>query len=384
VIDGRVIGEDVGDSVPKPTEAEVLASIPCGPSESPRSLPAPRPEGLEGALERVLVRALMRPPCLVSFSGGRDSSAILALAAAAARKHDLPLPIPITMRFADAPETGEAEWQERVIDHIGLSDHRVLDLATELDLLGPVARHVLGLVGVRWPANAYMHRSMTVHARGGTLLTGAGGDELLASCSTPMTLSGHVFVRLPHRVKVALWLRGNPVEGFWWLTQRGRKLVQRTLGEDGILYSHEWHESVRYWYGTRVYASLRGVIGLIGAGDDVEVVSPFLEPEVLVELIGAAGIHGFPSRTMAMRRICGGLLPDSVLSRVSKASFEGAVWGPQTRAFARAWDGTGLDTDLVDVEALRRAWLADSPDFRSALTLHAAWSSCQTGSAASS
>jgi asparagine synthase (glutamine-hydrolysing) len=67
------------------------------------------------------------------------------------------------------------------------------------------------------------------------------------------------------------------------------------------------------------------------------------------------------------------LLPDPVLSRISKASFGGVFWGPASRRFAEEWDGTGLDDGLVDPAALRRAWLAPVPVYGSALPLHAAW-----------
>jgi asparagine synthase (glutamine-hydrolysing) len=59
-------------------------------------------------LERVVVPALRRPPCLVSFSGGHDSSLVLAAAARAARRERLPAPIPVTWRVRDAPAAEES------------------------------------------------------------------------------------------------------------------------------------------------------------------------------------------------------------------------------------------------------------------------------------
>jgi hypothetical protein len=71
--------------------------------EGPRRTPAE-------AIEAVLRPALERAPCLVSFSGGRDSSAVLASATDLARREGLPLPIPATNRFPDAPGSDEAVW----------------------------------------------------------------------------------------------------------------------------------------------------------------------------------------------------------------------------------------------------------------------------------
>ncbi|HZC13844.1 MAG TPA: hypothetical protein VE270_07480, partial [Thermoleophilaceae bacterium] len=66
------------------------------------------------AFEDVVRGALQRPLCVVSFSGGRDSSAVLALAMHVARCDGLPLPIPLTMRFPRYARTNEDEWRELV------------------------------------------------------------------------------------------------------------------------------------------------------------------------------------------------------------------------------------------------------------------------------
>jgi asparagine synthase (glutamine-hydrolysing) len=74
-----------------------------------------------------------------------------------------------------------------------------------------------------------------------------------------------------------------------------------------------------------------------------------------------------------MTELFGDLLPEPVLARTSKASFGGVFWGQASRRFAQEWDGTGLETSLVDAEALRAEWLAPVPVYGSALPLHAAW-----------
>src|SRR5215212_1324990 len=51
------------------------------------------------ALEEAVLPALTQPPCLVSFSGGRDSSSVLAAATRAARREGLPAPVPVTLRI---------------------------------------------------------------------------------------------------------------------------------------------------------------------------------------------------------------------------------------------------------------------------------------------
>ena len=79
------------------------------------------------------------------------------------------------------------------------------------------------------------------------------------------------------------------------------------------------------------------------------------------------------TRTAAMRSLFGDLLPDAILARRSKAYFNRAFMGEETRAFAQRWDGSGLDHDLVDPELLRAEWLSDFPSAISTPLLQAAW-----------
>ena len=74
-----------------------------------------------------------------------------------------------------------------------------------------------------------------------------------------------------------------------------------------------------------------------------------------------------------MTQLFGDLVPAAVRGRATKAVFNSPVWGPGTRAFARSWDGGGVDPTLVDVDRLRDEWQAPDPDFRSLLLLHTAW-----------
>ena len=74
-----------------------------------------------------------------------------------------------------------------------------------------------------------------------------------------------------------------------------------------------------------------------------------------------------------MQAIAGGVLPDEILDRQTKASFDGAYFGSASRGFAERWSGGGVDLELVDPDVLRQEWLEPTPDFRSALPLQLAW-----------
>src|SRR5687767_11444455 len=108
----------------------------------PRRPPAPSPDasikttGVREVLEELLVPALSRTPCLVAFSGGRDSSALLAMATRVARRARLEPPVPITLRLKKHPRTWESEWQEETVRYLGLDDWEIISLDYELDTLG--------------------------------------------------------------------------------------------------------------------------------------------------------------------------------------------------------------------------------------------------------
>ena len=131
----------------------------------------------------------------MSFSGGRDSSAVLAVAAHVARREGLPLPVPITHRFPSASDTQETEWQEQVIRHLGLDDWVRIDAAGDLDCVGPVAIETLRRHGLLWPCNAYFHAPIFEAAAGGAVLTGVGGDEAFSPSSWAQAFAVHAPAR---------------------------------------------------------------------------------------------------------------------------------------------------------------------------------------------
>ena len=67
------------------------------------------------ALEEAILPALQRPPCLVSFSGGRDSSGVLAAAVRAARRDRLAPPVPVTLRVSNAPMAEASVWRHQPV-----------------------------------------------------------------------------------------------------------------------------------------------------------------------------------------------------------------------------------------------------------------------------
>jgi asparagine synthase (glutamine-hydrolysing) len=266
-----------------------------------------------------------------------------------------------------------------------IREHTVLEITDEIDALGTAATNVLRAHGVRWPGNTYMHTPIFEVARGGAVLTGVGGDELFGTRGARLTLIRHGEIRprlrdvsrlaaalLPRRVRALSWRWRQPMP-MPWLTGTGRAQATRATARDMVAWPHRWDASLRHWVRTRAFTGVRTALPAIAAEFDVRVINPFVEANVLAELVLRGGATGFASRAHAVAELVGDALPAEVRDRQSKAAFTTPAFGPATRQFAREWDGAGVDARWVDAEVLRAEWLSESPDFRTSLLLHTAW-----------
>lgn len=335
------------------------------------------------ALEEILVPALSRSPCMVAFSGGTDSSVILALATRVAREHGLPDPIPVTLRF-EHPRTWETEWQETMIRHLDLSDWTLLPYGHELEALGEIARAALGRHGLYWPANAHVLVPLVEAARGGALLTGNGGDELFSrKMGGRIPLRSGVRARplrravllstiyfLPEWPRIRLQYRG--LLRLPWLTPRARREVRRQFMGPSEPPRSSWKESLQQLLDSRYLELALGIFSALARDADVLLAQPFLDPRFIGAAVQEAPLEGFRSRNMAIAALFGDLLP-TTMHRRTKAVFTDILWGPQSRSFAERPGPLSLDPDLVDHDAIRRVWARPRPDFRALTPLQAAW-----------
>jgi hypothetical protein len=348
--------------------------------------PAAPPSDPLQALDTVLLPALQRAPCLVAFSGGRDSSALLAVATDVARRHGLDDPIPLTMRFADHPRAQEDEWQEMMIRHLDLRDWRVLAVTSELDCLGAIGGPLLRRHGVYWPPNVHTVELWLREAAGGSLLTGNGGDEVfspwvwrraaLLRHGGPRTrlraMRRIAFSFAPERLRAGLSRSRHPLLLPWLAPEAQREVAARLAADDAIR-CRTFADELERLLESRYLELANGIMNVLSRSASTLLSQPFYHPLVVRSVAAAAPRAGFASRTEAMRRFFGNLLPPPALERSTKAVFSEVFWGPATRGFAEAWDGDGLDRALVDAEALRREWTKPVPDIRSLSPLQAAW-----------
>ena len=338
------------------------------------------------ALEAAIRPCLQRPPCLVAFSGGRDSSALLACASNLATRERLDPPIAVTLRFP-FPQTHESTWQELVVAHLGVDDWLRVPLDQELDCVGPLAQRVLRAHGVLFPANVHIVAALAEHGRGGSLLTGLEADFVFGSwpwADVADVLAGRAgfrpahMRRLVHAVSPA-WLRSEielrrTAMRLPWLREPHRSRLARELARERVRPPRTWSARMAHLAKVRSSQACAWSAALVGADHDVVVGSPFVDATFLAALARAGGRTGWGNRTATMDALFGDLLPHEILARRGKATFTNAFLASPTRQFALEWDGrAGIDPDVVDGETLRAVWTAPNPHFGSAMLLQAAW-----------
>lgn len=339
------------------------------------------------ALEAEILPALIRAPCLVSFSGGRDSAAVLAAAARLARREGLPLPIPVTSRFhAGAPLAEESQWQELVVRHLGLGDWARLEYDDELDLVGPYAQRALTRHGLLWPANTHFHLPLLDLARGGSMLTGFGGDELFSAARqmrhtvllrrqtlrSPRALLGVGLDLAPRPIRALVLARRSKLDAPW-LRPAAKRLVLGQLASQAVAEPRGLVERMEWWQRLRYLRIAAHSLQSLAVDADVQLVHPLASSRFWSAVAAVAGPTGFAGRTAGTRRLFGSMLPGGLIERRTKANFDQVFWTRRSEEFAHRWNGSGVPIEWVDPEELRHHWQGGAPRAQSATLLQAAW-----------
>ena len=340
------------------------------------------------ALEQALRPALEHAPCLVEFSGGRDSSVLLAVALRLARREGLPEPIAITHRFRGLEETDEDQWQELVIAHVGATEWEKLAITNELDLIGPGAQSSLRRYGVVWPPTAHAKAALRPAGSGGSVVTGEGGDEVLGphrfatfrsvtSRAVPLRArtvgyAGLAIAPTAVRRRVMTGMHERQL-GIKWLKAEPLRSLTRVLADESASEPLDWRRALyRHLSLPSVHYGM-ATLDRLAADSGWTNTHPFLDIAFLDALARVGGRRGFASRTAALRELFGDFLPDQVLARPTKATFGRVIFSDHSRAFVESWDGNGIDPELVDADALRATWQAATPHAMSSALLQSCW-----------
>lgn len=338
------------------------------------------------ALERALLPAVSNGPCYVAFSGGRDSSVLLALAVRVARREGLEDPIPLTMRFRDAPEGEESAWQLDVVKHLQLDDWKVVHQAEDIDLVGAEWRSCFEENGLRWPPAAHGLLPLQREARGGAFVHGDGGDqvfagwgraaisELIARRQRFSRRDGRALIRAyaPAPVRRAIESRLAPTPAPW-LIPAARDVWAAHQGRAHAAEPRTWPEFLRWTRKERATLLMLETLERQTRNAGAKLFTPFWDPVFLRSLGQWGGRLGRGLRTGLMIALFGDLLPEHVLRRTTKAHFTRAFFSEPSRQFARAWQGPVPEPSVVMREPLRTAWLSELPPNTSAVLLQASW-----------
>lgn len=337
------------------------------------------------AIEDVLRPYLADPPCAVAFSGGRDSSALLAVATRLARREGFADPLPATIRSGFA-ENDERAWQELVIRHLELKEWHRLEITHELELVGDVAAAGLRRRGVVYPFNTHYVPYAVTGTDARSLVFGLDGDGLLGDYlwmgfkevlrrerrPTRMDLDRLLLAAAPRAVRQA-WAAKRLDVAAIWLRDDARRKVARTLQRQAFAEPVTWPRRLAWYVRDPVVATACDAINADLAHAGVRGCAPFWDVRVIASIARDGGVLGYGSRTTAMRRIFGELVPDRVKARPDKGFFEDVFWGRRTKEFIETWDGSGLDHTLVDPDVLRRCWREQYWPAWTALPLQVAW-----------
>jgi asparagine synthase (glutamine-hydrolysing) len=378
------------------TALEIASGIPVGAAPPAPAAPDVPPD-VRSALEAAIRPALQRPPCFVAFSGGRDSSAILAVTDRLATREGLARPVALTARFPEAPAADESAWQERTASSLGIEAWERLSLrAEEVEGLAPAVEQALRRHGPLYPPNLGVFLALFAHVGTGSVITGLGGDELhgawlhripadVVARRRPLTrqslrpLLRPLVPRPLLRRRAARAPSRHGVDPTPWLAPAAAGDQARALAAELAEEPHTWSARTRWKARRRRLALTLESLAQVAADSDTSVVHPLLDQAAVEALAAAGGRLGFGPRHAVLEALFGDLLPPEVLARPTKAYLDEVLWGPATRACAH-WlltDGELAVPPLLDRRGLTATWNSERPPAVTLLLLQASWLTTQ-------
>lgn len=347
----------------------------------------PRTASLDEVCARIWSGPFGSGTCYVPFSGGGESSMWLATATRYARRNGHDDPVPLTLRHPGLASAEELQDQERVIAHLGLADWERIEPHGGLDLIGPVASSTLTRTGPLWPPNAYVMTPLVEAACGGVFVFITGLTDFFSWWRWAPLVS--ILERHRRPVKRDLALVGAALmpaslralaarrRGFPppmpWLRPAAEREALALLRRRQVDVPLRFDRAVVAQVTHRCFDGAAASLAAIGEAVGTSVDQPLRRPGVAESVAGFGGWRGFRGLKTMLREMCEGLLPAEVLTTRPGPDLTGVFFGDASREFAATWSGVGLDESVVDTEALRRNWLSDTPDPRSACLLQYAW-----------
>jgi hypothetical protein len=311
----------------------------------------------------------------------------LATATRYARRNGHDDPIPLTLSYPGLASPEEHRIQERVVTQLGLADWERVEPEGSLDLIGPVAGATLTRTGPLWPANAYLMTPLIEAARDGVFVFITGLTDFFSWWMWAPLVSVIERHRRPIKRDLVLLtaammptsmraraLRGRNVPPTMpWLRPEAERKAMALLRRRQADVPRRFDRAMVTQVTHRCFDGAAGTLRAIGDSVGTSVDQPLRRPGVAQSIAGAGGRRGFRGMKTMLLEMCGDLLPAEVFAGRPGANLAPVFFGDASREFAASWNGAGLDESVVDTEALRRNWLSDTPDARSACLLQYAW-----------
>jgi asparagine synthase (glutamine-hydrolysing) len=161
---------------------------------------------------------------------------------------------------------------------------------------------------------------------------------------------------------------GNDALARGWLGEEARQPLR-------------WNARLREMWRSRFMQLSVERIASLARHADVLAVHPFVDPTFLAALAAEAGPTGFRDRAAAMAALFADDLPERVVTRSTKASFNEVLWNRHAQRYAEGLTADRLAPilraleldELVDADALARHWHQSAPLANSFLLFQACW-----------
>jgi hypothetical protein len=158
-----------------------------------------------------------------------------------------------------------------------------------------------------------------------------------------------------------------------WLTESARAQAAALLAAEVADEPRTWDARIR-WKAQRRFIELNSdATARLAAQAGAIAARPFLAARVVNALARAGGVGGLGSRAQIIRALAADLLPEAIIGRGDKATFNEVFWTETSHAAAERVLASGRTAaaEHVDLERLAAVWRSPQPPGVSQLLLQA-------------